>query len=1553
MAEYKELKSLFISDPSSAIQRSQELICSTTEFNSFKDFYNYHLENSHISTCQNEWSKPQMSIHCNDCSLDQQSCICLQCYLNGNHQGHEIVVRQDSVGNCDCGDSTLWKKSGYCSKHKGLEDNSHPEEYLDENLRNLLTDTIFKAAFSSLKHHLTDDGTKISIIFQFLISFLKFGDGFRRLLTISLTEKINFEKLFYGVIDASITFNEHFQQLCGLLVNDQVFKTNFAPVNFKIMIEKVASKEIEFTCNKEENNLRPWQSFWFHSYRPQQFQQNIDHNRWDWVSFAIKALTFIKEPFKFIGDPDFSNEIPSSITPLVDLSDCAEIQPNEETQRLLDRLFSEVLTTGTSKGVQEGINDTVIITSFNKNEGDGRYGFLFYFDYIFFEIADCFKGKKNLKFDKVFKILDATVDISQIFMPGHNVVDINENKNENDNLISKLLSKAEDQLADYRSFHNGAAFFISYPMYYMLACIIREDNLCRLKIATLLGMKKYEGLKVRLGIITLKSILALVCMHQSLIRKMNFGAIRYLWSFINNPAATNFGVPLLFPLMQMVLGVHTEESNNESSFTLKEFFAFEMAREIGLFDRLDGEEYQDEDAEGNENQMTFTFLYLSLLVVIERTLFNFDKFKYIEEQIIFALKKGVNSMNNLRQMYDKKVAMSGKQAVDINQIIAKDGAPRQKANKNGDEGGSSLTFSAGNTDVSYDLKEGVENKPISAINSFNEEKVIMNDEIKKHPNNLLHIPHFEDESTYFFKESESENNENNDDFNVKIHLKEFLMTPTVIAIVYNTLRKSDKIDLNDHLAMNVLLLISKFVTESEEPSSFDENTTIDYSNKYQLICNLKRAVFNYKEGSESSITNTLNRKSFEALLKVKFTLNGSDGKSFIDIIAAKGEVGKKVLAEMAVETGAEGGDGSNKEDQISKQKKMKAQKMKEEIMSHFKNMTYSFNSVDLQSASAEDLLSPTPSCERETCSICSMPKRNEVLSYPLYIYRTKFPFIVDKPPHVSMLASEAIGETEVFEDNEIENETETQEEEDNIPDFPDIDEILAGFIVNNPELNADEEGITDEEKQRRTAILGIFRQQIAEQIQTQIAVYLRGREERKQSRLIRQQKKKDAEEEIEKLKSNPNQIVVRQVTPGNLFVIQFGICQHLVHHTCVGEDDFTCPIDRSFRNGFLPNIADLPPSAIFVGDNKEVTCENLSENLKAALDFFIDKFSLFFVSSNDKLVDVFVELIKSLSGVIATYEVRLRNLPDCLDSNKNLILARNLFLTAWYSYRMRNKPQLKTGFKGDRESEDVDKRLTLFQRFIRRLLECDEIESTFEKKEKSLKSIVQSFIKEENDKYNLFLFLRRVSLADHFLLMRDEDSLEETPFIDWDELLSSEFISEKFNVDLSSIEGFEFPPFRFTDLPKDFLRFGAPPFCFPVDKTHECSMFNILDYNYMIKNYSDIDADKKNVSDDDLLAKNQNQLVRLNGEDLNTFLHVHFSSLNYPSILLFIGGMSTMVIVVDGRRVVGMRPFYVDKYGSADVGFNRNQQVFLNDERYERVIDEILSGDFSNKLEEF
>lgn len=166
---------------------------------------------------------------------------------------------------------------------------------------------------------------------------------------------------------------------------------------------------------------------------------------------------------------------------------------------------------------------------------------------------------------------------------------------------------------------------------------------------------------------------------------------------------------------------------------------------------------------------------------------------------------------------------------------------------------------------------------------------------------------------------------------MKISLKEFLITPTVLSIVYKTLRDSSEShtnELNDHLAMNILLLVSKFV----EDSNFQcDNSNKPFKNiKYKssivdLIMQLERTIFNYtiNQNGSSTIQNTISKEAFNLFLKMKVSSSNETPKSIVDILIEKGELGKSVLKQMGIEI--DNDEDESKQDEINQMKKKSCQ----------------------------------------------------------------------------------------------------------------------------------------------------------------------------------------------------------------------------------------------------------------------------------------------------------------------------------------------------------------------------------------------------------------------------------------------------------------------------------------------------------------------------------------------------------------------------------------------------------------------------------------------------
>ena len=206
------------------------------------------------------------------------------------------------------------------------------------------------------------------------------------------------------------------------------------------------------------------------------------------------------------------------------------------------------------------------------------------------------------------------------------------------------------------------------------------------------------------------------------------------------------------------------------------------------------------------------------------------------EQIV---KHGIHSIDHLNNLIDIEAIKSCSYSWIFNDILmdvsttTKNNNSQQLQQSKSDQNESSKPY---NKETLFYLKDGIEWYMISAINSMNIEMALMNDEISKDPNKPLQIPDFEPEETSFFQNGENKISSDG----ICIRLKRFLLTPTVLAVIYHTLRAncgndSSNSDLNDHLAMNILILISKFIKLLIKSTQSSDNS-LGIGNCAFLIC---------------------------------------------------------------------------------------------------------------------------------------------------------------------------------------------------------------------------------------------------------------------------------------------------------------------------------------------------------------------------------------------------------------------------------------------------------------------------------------------------------------------------------------------------------------------------------------------------------------------------------------------------------------------------------------------------------------------------------------------
>ncbi|WOL01977.1 E3 ubiquitin-protein ligase [Canna indica] len=73
------------------------------------------------AVCGAVWGHNDLAYRCRTCENDPTCAICVPCFQNGNHKDHDYSIIYTGGGCCDCGDVTAWKREGFCSEHRGIE----------------------------------------------------------------------------------------------------------------------------------------------------------------------------------------------------------------------------------------------------------------------------------------------------------------------------------------------------------------------------------------------------------------------------------------------------------------------------------------------------------------------------------------------------------------------------------------------------------------------------------------------------------------------------------------------------------------------------------------------------------------------------------------------------------------------------------------------------------------------------------------------------------------------------------------------------------------------------------------------------------------------------------------------------------------------------------------------------------------------------------------------------------------------------------------------------------------------------------------------------------------------------------------------------------------------------------------------------------------------------------------------------------------------------------------------------------------------------------------
>ena len=84
-----------------------------------------------VQVCGKVWKEQDgVAYKCMTCQADPTCVVCVDCFEEDLHEGHNWRLVKTAGGLCDCGDPQAWARAGFCRKHRGFTENENPAEIL-------------------------------------------------------------------------------------------------------------------------------------------------------------------------------------------------------------------------------------------------------------------------------------------------------------------------------------------------------------------------------------------------------------------------------------------------------------------------------------------------------------------------------------------------------------------------------------------------------------------------------------------------------------------------------------------------------------------------------------------------------------------------------------------------------------------------------------------------------------------------------------------------------------------------------------------------------------------------------------------------------------------------------------------------------------------------------------------------------------------------------------------------------------------------------------------------------------------------------------------------------------------------------------------------------------------------------------------------------------------------------------------------------------------------------------------------------------------------------
>jgi hypothetical protein len=277
----------------------------TEQFQSFDEFFMFLSKFHSIKTCQKNAFGKEIFVKCLDCGIEPNSGYCLECFLNSDHENHNLIVDPSTLWNCDCGDSHYLKPETFCSKHSCHQ--SPP--LLDEET----SFSIYDFVISTFKCFGQIGFTSVFQVFSKLISV---SDQIRDIIVSGTSQYISSLILLIH-LHKNPSFTECLMNFFGQLINNPKFIIFFTESFYETWertfsaFESLISKTNIFQC---------YFKFLFHIFSPYPFYETYRKNPNIPIIYAKLLNKLHSLAFKYLEPPtSLSSSVFSSIIHFSDI----------------------------------------------------------------------------------------------------------------------------------------------------------------------------------------------------------------------------------------------------------------------------------------------------------------------------------------------------------------------------------------------------------------------------------------------------------------------------------------------------------------------------------------------------------------------------------------------------------------------------------------------------------------------------------------------------------------------------------------------------------------------------------------------------------------------------------------------------------------------------------------------------------------------------------------------------------------------------------------------------------------------------------------------------------------------------------------------------------------------------------------------------------------------------------------------------------------------------------------------------------------------------------